>query len=58
MTMIDYAYYQHRRLAKASAPPSSSPSLDYHINDARTPEDGSAPNRRVNESTKVLLRNY
>jgi hypothetical protein len=38
-----------------SATPSSRSSLDCHLSDARTAEDGSAQSRCVNESAKVML---
>jgi hypothetical protein len=43
------------RPSPSCATPSLSSSLDCRLSDARTAEDGSARNRRVNESAKVVL---
>jgi hypothetical protein len=69
MTMVAYAFLQHRRLATARreksrrlnqlcppyATPSSNSSLDYRRSDARTVENGFATSGGVSKSAKVVL---
>ena len=71
MTMIAYAFLQHRRLAQAGRKiknqrstasaepagrtPSSISSFDHDLSDARTAEDKSAKSNGVNKSAKVVL---
>src|SRR5215470_10380385 len=68
MTMIAYAFLQHRRLATArrekknqraaastNATPSSNSSLDYRRSDARIVENGFATSGGLSKSAKVVL---